>query len=72
MFQEKEYFFCYSTNLHKFLRYEKGIKYICTARHMTSNKQFWLYERTEELKIALVEYRVNSEKLASKRRGDVK
>ncbi|AQQ64328.1 MULTISPECIES: hypothetical protein [Bacillus] len=62
-----KYFFCYSTNLQEFLRYEKYIRYICTARHMTSNKQFWLFERTEELNIALAEYRVNSEKLELKR-----
>ena len=61
-----KYFFCYSTNLQEFLRYEKDIKYICTARHRKSNKQFWLFERTEELKIALVEYRVNGEKLILK------
>ncbi|EEK77865.1 hypothetical protein bcere0009_32930 [Bacillus cereus R309803] len=34
---------------------------------MTSNKQFWLFERTEELNIALAEYRVNGEKLELKR-----
>ncbi|MCZ7520552.1 hypothetical protein C2L96_08350 [Bacillus cereus] len=62
-----KYFFCYSTNLQEFFKYEKDIKYICTARHMTSNKQFWLYERTEELKMALAEYRVNGEKLALKK-----
>ena len=33
---------------------------------MTSNRQFWLFERTEELKIALAEYRVNGERLALK------
>ncbi|MBT2667330.1 hypothetical protein J7J00_17780 [Bacillus sp. ISL-4] len=55
MTQEK-YFFCYSTNLMDFLRYEKGIKFICTAFHDQTNKRFWLFERTEQVADALKEY----------------
>ncbi|OWW11709.1 hypothetical protein BUE63_02445 [Bacillus sp. MB353a] len=65
MFQEKEYFFCYSTNLHEFLRYEKGIKYICTAFHDTTNKRFWLFERDGKLLNALDEYGKRGKKLGS-------
>ncbi|AYY28120.1 hypothetical protein ACS2QC_23915 [Bacillus cereus group sp. Bce033] len=67
MVNMEKYFFCYSTNLLEFLRYEKGFKYICSAKHITTNKQFWLFERKEELKIALAEYRVDGEKLILKR-----
>ncbi|MED5103139.1 hypothetical protein P9858_23770 [Niallia circulans] len=55
MNQEK-YFFCYSTNLFEFIRYEKGIKFICTAFHDKTMSRFWLFERTEELNNALLEY----------------
>jgi hypothetical protein len=55
MNQEK-YFFCYSTNLLEFLRYEKGQRFICTAFHDKTMKRFWLFERTEELKKLLIEY----------------
>ncbi|HDR7414089.1 hypothetical protein ACS2E9_03725 [Bacillus cereus group sp. BceL215] len=64
MFQEKEYFFCYSTNLHDFLRYEKGLRFICTAIHDKTYKRFWLFEKTEEFTKALIEYRINGEKNA--------
>ncbi|MFV0942024.1 MULTISPECIES: hypothetical protein [Bacillus cereus group] len=56
-----KYFFCYSTNLHDFLRYEKELRFICTAIHDKTNKRFWLFERTEKLAKALVEYRINGE-----------
>lgn len=64
---EDKYFFCYSTNLHEFLRYEKEIKYVCTAFHATSNKRFWLFERSEELKNALTEYRLKAQELGIKK-----
>jgi len=51
-----KYFFCYSTNLQQFLRYEKGLKFICTAFHDKTNKRFWLFERDEKLQEALQEY----------------
>ena len=60
---EEKYFWCYSTNLHEFLRYEKGLKYICTAFHATTMKRFWLFERTEELKNALSEYNAQGKEL---------
>jgi len=51
-----KYFFCYSTNLHEFLRYEKGFKFILTALHDKTLKRFWLFEKTPELTKALIEY----------------
>ncbi|PFJ17583.1 hypothetical protein COD67_01855 [Bacillus cereus] len=52
----EQYFFCYSTNLLEFLRFEKGQRFICTAFHDKTMKRFWLFERTEELNQFLVEY----------------
>lgn len=63
MFQEKEYFYCYSTNLYEFLRYEKGFKYICTAFHDKTMRRFWQFKKTDELMKALSEYRDNGEKM---------
>lgn len=62
MLQEK-YYFCYSTNLSEFLRDVKGIEAICNAFHHKTNKRFWLFEKTTELKEALAEYTENSKDL---------
>ena len=45
---------------------EKGIKYICTAFHDTTNKRFWLFERDGELLNALDEYNERGKKLGLK------
>ncbi|KAF2425587.1 hypothetical protein [Bacillus subtilis] len=58
-----KYFFCYSTNLHEFLRYEKGIKFICTAFHDKTGKRFWLFERDEQVVNALKEYNERGKEL---------
>ncbi|MGF9738589.1 hypothetical protein ABEX38_14315 [Priestia megaterium] len=57
------YFFCYSTNLHEFLRYEKEISFICTAFHAKTGRRFWLFERDEVLLTALEEYNENGKEL---------
>lgn len=44
----KKYFFCYSENVMKFLK-SNGIKYITEAKHVKTDKIFWLYEGTKEL-----------------------
>lgn len=51
-----QYFFCYSKNLYEFLRNENGMNYICRAFHWNTGKAFWLFERTEELRMALAQY----------------
>jgi len=58
-----KYFFCYSTNLHEFLRYKKGIKFICTAFHDKTEKRFWLFERNQDLVVALEEYNKQGKEL---------
>lgn len=58
-----KYFFCYSTNLHEFLRYEKGVKFICTALHDKTGKRFWLFERNETLLRTLDEYNKHGKEL---------
>lgn len=58
----KDYFFCYSTNLMEFLRYEKGINFICVGTHKGTGKDFWLFERAEVVE-ALNEYRERGKEL---------
>lgn len=53
----RQYFFCYSMKLYKFLKLGKGMKYICTGLHEKTKEQFWLFERNEYLHHYLVEYR---------------
>jgi hypothetical protein len=53
----KEYFFCYSRVLHKFIQNKHRVNYICAAYHESTHKKFWLYERSETLKTALDEYK---------------
>lgn len=52
-----KYFFCYSKTLHRFIHERYKLEYICTAIHETTNKKFWLYERTDQLKAAQEEYK---------------
>ncbi|MDT3429189.1 hypothetical protein J2Z22_004789 [Paenibacillus forsythiae] len=52
----KEYFFCYSVPLFKFLKMDKGISFICYALHDKTHKPFWMFEKNDELKTALHEY----------------
>lgn len=56
MENNNKYFFCYSDNLVKFLRYEKGIRYICTALNRITGNPFFLFERTTALNQGLAEY----------------
>lgn len=46
MLQAKDFFYCYSKNLFLFLK-SRGVEYIHTAYHISSNNQFWLYEKND-------------------------
>ena len=43
-----KYFFCYSETLMKFLK-TNGQRYITGAKHIDTNKMFWLYESSIQL-----------------------
>ncbi len=57
MFNEREFYYCYSTNLFKFLKMEKKINYNCSGLHEVTLRKFWQFKRDEELNQALVEYK---------------
>ena len=51
-------FTCYSKNLVHFLK-EKGIKYRITGFNVKTNKQFYVFIRTEKLNKVLDEWRIS-------------
>ncbi|WP_440603296.1 hypothetical protein [Bacillus sp. GB_SG_008] len=51
----QDYFFCYSKQTMKFLKYDKGIPFITSAIHGRTGMKFWLFERIPELDEALKE-----------------
>jgi len=53
---KNDYFFCYTKELAKFLRYEKKIEYVSKTKHITSDKILTIFERTEYLDKAISEY----------------
>ncbi|MGG3802518.1 DUF5659 domain-containing protein [Metabacillus fastidiosus] len=53
----KKYFYCYSIPLFKYLKMDKGFSFICYGLHDKTLKAFWLFEKTEELKEALTDYK---------------
>lgn len=56
MLEAKDFFYCYNKNLFSYLLGE-GFSYIFTARHISTNNQFWLFEQSDELGKALVSYK---------------
>jgi hypothetical protein len=54
---KKEYFFCYSPTLHKFLHNRHKIKFICAALNENDKRKFWLYEQSDELSKGILEYK---------------
>lgn len=52
---ESNFFFCYDKRIMKYLRYDKGFKFITKAIHEKSGSPFWLFHITPELDQALKE-----------------
>lgn len=50
-------FYCYDKNLYEKLYFKAHIKSLLTARHIKTNKQFWVFEQTEELTNALYKFK---------------
>lgn len=53
----KDFFYCYDKRTMKYLRYEKGFKFITKAIHEKTGLPFWLFHITPELDQALKEIR---------------
>lgn len=52
------FYYAYSPNLYRHLK-SSGFRYICTGLNETTMRQFWQYERTTELSVALTSYAEN-------------
>lgn len=66
MFNERDFFYCYSTNLFKYLKVEKEINYICCGLHEKTLRKFWQFVRTKKLEQALKEYGTRGKELKIK------
>lgn len=53
-----KFFFCYNKRLFTFINEIKGIEYITIAKHPTTNKEFGLFIKNEELQKAIDDYKV--------------
>lgn len=51
-----DFYFCYSMQIAKYLRYEKNINFITKAIHPKSNQLFYLFFRDSRLDRALAEH----------------
>ncbi|BDH63309.1 hypothetical protein MTP04_34390 [Lysinibacillus sp. PLM2] len=65
MNDERKYFYCYSTNLYKFLKQEE-LFYICSGLNENTLRKFWLYVRDDKLNYALRDYKEQGEKFKQK------
>ncbi|MEK4178550.1 hypothetical protein NSQ61_02990 [Aeribacillus sp. FSL K6-1121] len=54
-----EFFYCYSPNLHEFLR-TNGQRYICAGLNENTMRKFWQYKRTPEFERLLATYTTNN------------
>lgn len=56
MLTRKDFYFCYSNRMKKFLE-QKGIEYICRGVSDTTSRTFWLYFRSPELTECLIAFK---------------
>ena len=56
------YFYVYDRAMTKYLRYEKGINFICTGLNVKTNDQFWQFPKSEALYQAVNEFIQEKEK----------
>ena len=57
--QENSLFYCYSGKLKSFLMYKKYFRYLHKGHNDKTNRDFWVFSRTEELNNALTEWSLN-------------
>ena len=57
-----KYFFCYNKSLFSWIHDVKGIDYITVAISPSSQKTFTLFEKSDQLQVALDEYKALNKK----------
>ena len=55
MLTNKDFYYCYNANKTAFLL-ARGFRFITRAITFDTSKEFWMFEKSEELKDALNEY----------------
>lgn len=55
------YFFCYSPNLYREIKHNNNIQYITKGTNPSSGKNFWVFEKTNELKHILDNWSYNKQ-----------
>lgn len=53
------YFFCYSPNLYREIKYNNNIQYITKGTNPSSGKDFWVFEKTDQIKNILINWTIN-------------
>ena len=56
-----DFFYCYSINLLRFLR-TKGLNNVLKGLNANTNRNFWVFARTNDFEIALSEFTNNKRK----------
>jgi hypothetical protein len=59
---QDNYFFCYSPNLYKHLKYNNNISYITKGINPSTKKTFWIFEKTDHLKQILNHWSLDKSK----------
>jgi len=57
--QKNTLFYCYSGKLKSFLMYKKNLRYLHKGLNDKTQRNFWVFERSEELNDALTEWSQN-------------
>lgn len=55
MQKDNKLYYCYSINQLRFLK-DKGLRYLCKGLNDKTNKNYWVFEKNEELSSALSEF----------------
>jgi len=61
IFDQKDFYFCYSKNLYKFLRFIKSIEPIDIKLDKKTNRKFSVFVKCDALQICLEEWKQNKE-----------
>jgi hypothetical protein len=51
-----DFFYCYNAQVKNFLRFKKGIPFLCHGLSPKTGDPFWQFEKTEYLQHCLNEY----------------
>lgn len=62
---KNEYFFCYSKGLKNWIS-NNNVSHITKAKAISNDKEFWLFEQSEELAELVTEYEANKEEIRNR------